>query len=191
MHPLLREFLEQLALSQDDINAMGNDLVVEDFPKGTVLLEQGEVSNDCYFVLKGCVRQHAVDFDGKENTVNFFTEMQTAMVYKSYSKRVPSEYSLSCTEDSVLLVGDFFNEAVMFEKYPSLVGITREFMEENLMIEQEDKASFVTASPKERYLNLVKTRPELIERVPQHQLASYLGMTAESLSRIKKRVSQD
>ncbi|MGO4937955.1 Crp/Fnr family transcriptional regulator [Fundicoccus sp. Sow4_H7] len=101
---------------------------VRDYLKGTILLEQGEVSDDCYFVLKGCVRQYAIDEDGKEQTINFFTEFDTAMIYRSYTLRIPSDYSLACTEDSVLLVGDFFSESAMFEKYPTLVNLTHSFM---------------------------------------------------------------
>lgn len=139
---------------------------VRDYLKGTILLEQGEVSDDCYFVLKGCVRQYAIDEDGKEQTINFFTEFDTAMIYRSYTLRIPSDYSLACTEDSVLLVGDFFSQSAIFEKYPSLINIICSFMEENLMASQEDKAIFVTLSPQERYLNLLEEQPDLVERVP-------------------------
>lgn len=128
MYPLLNQFLSNLNLLADEVEELGHDLDVRDFPKGTILLEQGAVSDDCYFVLKGCVRQYTIDEDGKGQTVNFITEYDTAMIYRSYTLRIPSDYSLAYIEDSVLLIADFFSESAMFEKYPTLVNITHSFM---------------------------------------------------------------
>lgn len=155
------------------------------------LLRQGEVASKCYFVLSGCIRQYTCGADGKEITCNFFTEKQAAVLFKSYKQKIPSDYFLSCVEDSILLIGDLASEEAMYLKFPELKEITRSIMELNFGETQEESAMFMGASPEERYLNLLEKRPDLIKRVPQHQLASYLGMTPESLSRIKKRISRD
>lgn len=167
------------------------DMRVETYVKGTILLRQDEISSKCYFVLAGCIRQYSYGEDGKEITSNFFTEEQTVILFKSYKQRIPSDYFLSCVEDSTLLIGDLDCEEKMYDKFPKLEKITRSFLEMNFGEAQDASARFMGATPEERYRALMDKRPELINRVPQHQLASYLGITPESLSRIKKRLSQN
>ena len=76
----------------------------------------------------------------------------------------------------------------MYEKYPQLESLSRVIAEVILTKQQESFTEFKTSSPEERYLNLLKTKPDLMQRVPQHQIASYLGIKPESLSRIRKRL---
>lgn len=78
----------------------------------------------------------------------------------------------------------------MYTRFPKLLEITRNIMEQDFGKTQEAFSRFISASPEERYLQLMESRPELFQRVPQHQIASYLGMTAESLSRIRKRTAK-
>jgi CRP-like cAMP-binding protein len=91
-------------------------------------------------------------------------------------------------EDCIVSTSSPEDEAAFFEKFPHLQPAKSMAMEEELGKSQEMFTSFVLHSPEERYLNLLKTRPELLDRVPQYQLASYLGVTPESLSRIRKRI---
>lgn len=144
-----------------------------------------------FFVLKGCVRQYFIDEeDGKEVTVNFFTEEQAVVLFKSYKNKVPSDYFLTCNEESTLVVGTLESEETMYRQFQVLKKLTRDMVEENFGKEQDERVRFIAQAPEERYQLLLKQRPELINRVPQHQLASYLGITPESLSRIKRRISQ-
>jgi len=76
----------------------------------------------------------------------------------------------------------------MYKRFPMLESLSRISLQEELHNYQEMLATYITTSPEERYLNVLKYRPELLNRVPQYQLASYLGVTAESLSRIRKRI---
>jgi CRP-like cAMP-binding protein len=139
--------------------------------------------------LKGCVRQFVI-IDGEEKTTVFFTEEQAVAFFSNHAEQRASKYYLSCVEDSTLIVGNLDLEQEMYQKFPKLAPITRAITEKDYGKTQEILASFITSSPEERYVNLLKTRPELLQRVPQHQIASYLGMTPESLSRIRKRVSE-
>ena len=90
-----------------------------------------------------------------------------------------------------MVVGELTIEREMYSKFPQLEHMTRLMIVENFSKLTEEYAVFIASPPEERYKTLLKNRPTLINRVPQHQLASYLGMTAESLSRIKKRVKLD
>ncbi|WP_160669755.1 Crp/Fnr family transcriptional regulator [Clostridium sp. C8-1-8] len=188
----LLKFMEKnLSLSKDEIVKIAKDMIVDTYSKKTILLRQGEVAEKCYFILEGCIRQYLIGDDGKEVTINFFTEEQAVVMFKSYKQKTPSEYFLACVEDTTVIVGDLESEENMYSKFPMLEKVTRSIVENNFGEEQDEKARFMAAVPEDRYRMLLQKRPGLINRVPQHQLASYLGITAESLSRIKKRVSLD
>ncbi|WP_425803211.1 Crp/Fnr family transcriptional regulator [Desulfitobacterium sp. Sab5] len=190
MNKYLRQFMESnTQLSESEMREIMERILVSIYQKGTVLLKQGDISDKCYFVLKGCIRQYAIGDDGKETTYNFFTEGQSVILFKSYKQKVPSAYFLSCLEESTLIVGSLDSEEKMYDQFPELKNITRTMMEQNFGQAQDDTALLMGAAPEERYLRLLEKRPGLIKRVPQHQLASYLGITPESLSRIKKRLT--
>ncbi|MBW9234338.1 Crp/Fnr family transcriptional regulator, partial [Leptospira santarosai] len=166
-------------------------LRIDKYNKGKCLLRQGEPSTiKCYFVLKGCVRQFFIDESGKEVTSNFFTEEQAIPIINEKNQGDFSNYSLVCVEDCILVVGDIDSEKMMFNKYPQLEIMIRKMMEINLGEMREQFGEFINSSPEERYESVLKKRPQLIDRVPQHHLASYLGITPESLSRIKKRIKK-
>jgi len=189
---MLKKYLGQFtSLSEEEQSNVLDEIVVEEYPRGTTLLRQGDIPTKCYFVLKGCVRQYAVDEAGKETTSNFYTEEQAIAAFHRYKRDQASGYSFVCVEDCVLVVGDLDGEASMFEKYTQLETMTRKMVEEHLSDMQDEFAAFIAASPEDRYKALLRNRPGLADRVPQHQLASYLGMTPESLSRIKKRLHSE
>ncbi len=141
--------------------------------------------------MKGCIRQYAIDEEGKEVTSNFYTEEQAIVVFNHHKEDKCSDYTFTCLEDSLLVVGDLNTEKDMYDKYNQLESMTRRMMEENFGEVQEEFAAFIASTPEERFKALLLKRPHLIDRVPQHQLASYLGITPESLSRIKKRVYKE
>lgn len=173
--------------SEDEINAILEHTTVETFKKGNLLARQGITSDTCYFVLEGCLRQYLL-VDGEEKTTAFFLEGQSAVLYSSYLKQTPSDYFLVCLEDCTLLAGTREQEHALHKKYPKLENLTYSFM-----LQDYDKAANYIAllnnyKPEDRYLTLLETQPELFNRVPLHHIASFLGITPESFSRIRKRI---
>lgn len=156
------------------------------FDKGTVLLEEGKISNECYFVIKGCIRSFYLK-DGEERTTEFHTEEQ-AVVPSAYGSNVPSEYYLECIEDTIAGVGTPDMETEIYQKFPQIESLNRALGEAIMAKQQDSFAEFKMASHEEKYLALLKNRPDLLQRAPQHQIASYLGIKPESLSRIRKRI---
>ncbi|KGR84320.1 Crp/Fnr family transcriptional regulator [Lysinibacillus odysseyi] len=188
---LLKYMSDFTSLSGDEQRAISESLRIDEYKKGKYLLRQGEFSAiKCYFVLKGCVRQFFIDESGKEVTTNFFTEEQAIPIINEKTQGELSKYSLVCIEDCILVVGDIDSENTMFNQYPQLEMMIRKMMEINLGEMQEQLGEFISSSPEERYKTVLRQCPQLIDRVPQHQLASYLGITPESLSRIKKRIKK-
>jgi CRP-like cAMP-binding protein len=159
---------------------------IRSYDNGAILLEEGKTSNECYFIIKGCIRCFYIK-DGEEKTTEFYTEEQ-AVVPSVYGKKTPSEYYIECLEDCIVGVGTPKLEAEMYQKFPQIESLNRALGEAIMAKYQESFAEFKMASPEERYLALLKNRPDLIQRVPQHQIASYLGIKPESLSRIRKRI---
>ena len=156
------------------------------FKKGTVILKEGELSDECYFILKGCLRIYYI-LVGEEKTTEFYTELEGVNPHCVVDKK-PSSYNIACVEDCILTVGNPEMEAIMFEKFPKFEILFRKLSEELLVKSQTSFDHFKTSSPEQRYLNLLENRPDLIQRVPQHQLASYLGIKPQSLSRLRARI---
>ena len=192
MKNILYKYMSKFtSLTEEQQLTIANEIRIEEFKKGTILLRQGDIPTKCYFVLKGCVRQYSIDEKGKEVTSNFHIEEQAIAVFNNHKLDKSSEYTFVCLEDSVLVVGDLAIEQDMYTKYTQLEIMTRKMIEENFGKVQEEFATFISSTPEERFKTLLMKRPQLVDRVPQHQLASYLGITPESLSRIKKRLKID
>lgn len=188
MKDVLRNFLSKFEeLKNNEIIELSNILNVISISKNSTLVEIGQNCNLCYFVLKGCLRQY-VNQDGIEKTIAIYTENQAINYYVGKGKSNKSDNNLKTIEDSILLVGNPEIDKDKFDKFPILVEITRNMIEADLLKAQNAFANFIISSPEQRYINLLQNRPDLMQRVPQHVIASYLGMTPESLSRIRKRI---
>lgn len=187
MQDLLFEFLSKyVTLTEDEKNAILLVAIFHSFKKGTILLKEGQKSKDSYFVLKGCIRKYYI-IDSEEKTTAFYTEIR-ALTPPCVTSKTPSEYYLSCTEDSILSVFNSDMEVEIYSKFPKLETLSRILSEEALAKERIDFDVFKNSSPEQRYLNILQNRPDLIHRVPQHQLASFLGMKPQSLSRLRARI---
>jgi CRP-like cAMP-binding protein len=187
MQDILFDFISKyISLTEDEKNAITSLDIFRSVKKGTTLLQEGQTSKDSYFVLKGCIRTYYV-IDGEEKTTAFYTEMEALTPHCVISK-TPSEYYISCMEDCILTVSNSDMEMEVNSKFPKFETLCRIFAEELLAKQRVDFDAFKTSSPEQRYLNLLQKRPDLIQRVPQHQLASYLGIKPQSLSRLRARI---
>lgn len=187
MQTILFNFISKyISLSEDEKNAIVSLDIFRTIKKGTVLLKEGQRSNEGYFVLQGCIRTYYV-IHGEEKTTAFYTEMEGITPACVFSKE-PSGYFIACVEDSILTVSNPDMEAETFQKFPRFETLCRVLSEQLLAKKQNSYDEFKTSSPEQRYLNLLQNRPDLVQRVPQHQLASYLGITPQSLSRLRARI---
>lgn len=175
-----------ISLTEDEKDTLIALDIFRSVKKGTILLQEGQKSKDSFFVLKGCIRIYYI-LDGEEKTTAFYTEME-AFTPPCVISKTPSEYYISCVEDCILTVSNSDMEAEVNSKFPKFETMCRMLSEELLAKQRVDFDEFKTSSPEQRYLNLLQKRPDLIQRVPQHQLASYLGITPQSLSRLRGRI---
>ena len=187
MQDILFDFISKyISLNEDEKNALLSLDIIHSVKKGTILLKEGQKSQDDYFVLKGCIRKYYI-IDGEEKTTAFYTEME-GLTPHCVVNNAPSEYFISCVENSLLTVGKPTMGIEINTKFPKFELMCRKLSEELLAKQQINFDEFKISSPEQRYLNLWQNRPDLIQRVPQNQLASYLGIKPQSLSRLKARI---
>ena len=185
----LASYLSRYMPIPDDLaEIFSRSSLLQEFPKGTILLREGEIARKGYFILKGCIRSYALK-EGADKTVDFFIEEESVLP-TGFGKDLPSELFFECLEDTVAVVSTPDMEAKLLVEYPQLKSVCltmSEIMAEKL---QKTLARYKTSSPEERYKDLMERRPDLLQRIPQYQIASYLGVQPESLSRIRKRISR-
>jgi CRP-like cAMP-binding protein len=186
---LLTYFQRIMPLSLEEIEAIVETMNIQEYKKGTVLLKEGQISTEVYFVLEGCVRQFYL-VDGEEKTNNFFTEEQWVISMNSFSQRKPSDHYMDCCINCTLVVGNREKEESLYQRFPKLETVSRKVMEKVFAEQQEIMSSYTTDTAEQRYLKLLRSRPDLFQKIPQYQIASYIGVKPESLSRIRKRLFQ-
>ncbi len=187
MQDILLNFISKyISLAEDEKSALLSLDLFHTFKKGTILLKEGEKTQNNYFVLKGCIRKYYM-IDGEEKTTAFFTEIE-GLTPHCVKNNTPSEYFISCVEDSIILISTADMGVEMNAKFPKFQVMCGILSEELLAKQQINFDEFKTSSPEQRYLSLLQNRPDLIQRVPQHQLASFLGITPVSLSRLRARI---
>ncbi len=186
-NPLIQYISQFTRLSEKEAEAILETIDIRTFKKGDFLLKEGQIKDLCCFVIKGCVRQYYL-IDGEEKTTGFYTEGQPIVPHEGSTNNQPAKFFLVCNEDCVVTVGSLIDEETYAEKFPKVRDASFTALEHLWGNQQENFANFVIRNPEERYLHLLETRPDLFDRVPHYQLASYLGMKPESLSRIRKRI---
>ncbi|MCK0107901.1 Crp/Fnr family transcriptional regulator [Flavobacteriaceae bacterium S0825] len=183
---LISRYLE---LTNEEASAFAECIPIKTFKKGDLLLSEGQVSRDSYFVIEGCVRKYYI-IEGEERTTEFYVEDESIASLQSYQNKTPANHYFECVEDCRLAVLNYEKEQELFKRVPKYEALCRMSMESDFGEQQEALAKFITSSPEERYKNLLETRSDLLQRVPQYHLASYLGVKPESLSRIRKRLTK-
>jgi len=157
-------------------------------PAKTILLEEGKISHHYFYIEKGCVRA-ALNKQGADKTVQFFFEKEGLTSLESFLKNTPSLFTIETIEPSVIyLLHKTKIKALMTElgEVPGFADVILNILAERQMHYMNEFASFIRDTPEERYQKLIRERPHIVQRVPQHYIASYLGVTRVHLSRIKR-----
>lgn len=155
-------------------------------PAKHILLEEGEIAHNIYIIKNGCIRQWH-NANGKDITCQFYFENSMVASLESLLSHTPSEYTLESVlpTTAVVINGDDLKDRIINnpdKQYETLSYITTRMLHYSKLF-----LSKIKETPQERYEKLIKENPEIIQRVPQHYIATYLGISPVSLSRIRKR----
>lgn len=188
-HPSIEELLQDCMISSglkdEEIRFLLDITEVKTFKKGSFLIQEGQRLTACFHNLRGCVRQFYLK-DGEEKTTFFYTEENSIGANGQAGK--PVKYYLECLENTSVAIVSHKNEEALFKRFPKFEAMSRMELEMRISAYQEMLANYIMTTPEERYLNLVKDQSDLLERVPLYQLASFIGVKPETLSRIRRRV---
>lgn len=153
--------------------------------KKTFLLQEGEVCAFEAFILKGCVRLYFVDKEGVETILYFAVEGWWVSDLISFMDQQPSNQFIETIEDCELLLLDYRSKLTLLERIPKMEKYYRMLLQRSLGVLQQRFYASVSQTAEERYLAFIEKYPQVVQRVPQHQIARYLGVSPEFLSKVK------
>lgn len=163
-----------------------------EYPAKTVLLQEGKIAQNYYFIEKGCLRMW-FDNNEKDTTFQFFFENEGVSSLESFQKNIPSTFTIETIEPSVIqiLPKAVFNAMLKeLDQNPDFLKALMDISFERQRHYMYEFLSRIRDTPIQRYINLIKDRPHIVQRVPQHYIASYLGVTSVHLSRIKNQLAR-
>lgn len=188
--PLLTHFKQAYKLPGKDCAKLIPLFESLEVKKNEHLFKQGDISRYVYFVEKGCLRQYYINNNGEERTIYFKTEDGWASELVSFLDNKPTELNLQALEDSKLQI---INQKNWIYAVTNIHSFTMAFIraqqDTNYMLKKR-LAEATVETPEEKYLRFIKEEPMLLQRIPLYHIASYLAMTPETLSRIRKNVTQ-
>ena len=188
---VLRAYLEaRAAFSASDLDAVRAAFIYRRLAAGEFLQRAGDVARHAAFVATGCLRQYVIDPKGKEHIVIFAPETWWVADTTSLRSGAPSTYFVDAIEDSELLLIDGPSHQRLVESVAAYDASFRTGVQKHSAAKDERIVSTLSASAEERYVEFVKTYPSIVNRVPQTMLASYLGVTPETISRIRRNLSR-
>src|ERR1700722_13954880 len=179
----------KISFTDEQFKAISSLFIPKTIAKGTVLLREGEVCQYNMFVVKGCLRSYVIDKNGKEHIIQFAPENWWISEQNSLMKQEPAMFFIDAIDDTEVLLSErSFNEKLA-EILPSGAQMLQGLFQNSFKAMQKRVVNLLSASAEQRYVEFVKMYPTIALRVPQKMIASYLGITPESLSRIRKDVA--
>ena len=181
---------EVLDIPKEAVATCGDNYTLKKVAKNEMLLSEGEICMDTFFVEKGLLRMYSLDRNGKEHIIQFAPENWLISDRSSLNFNQKSKYYIDAVEDSevFILSKDFFTS--MIDKFPQTVENNDLLLQKHIRNLQNRVNSLLADTAEERYMTFIKMYPDILLRVPQWMVASYLGITPESLSRVRKELAR-
>jgi CRP-like cAMP-binding protein len=191
MFNLLRYHIEKrVHLTDQEFELITKFFVRKKLRKHQFLLHEGEICKHVGFVNSGCLREYTIDNKGNEHIIQFAITDWWVSDLHSFLTGLPAEYNIDALQESEILLLEKSDRDKLLDLCPKMERFFRLLMEANHIATQERIAEALSLSAEERYLKFMKTYPLMFEHIPQNQIASYLGITPQSLSRIRKELTQ-
>ena len=180
---------EHISISEDEFEFCKTLFIPKKLRKRQYLLQEGDVCRYTAFVEKGMLRTFTVDEKGNEPILQFSMEGWWVTDFYSFLTDEPSRYNIEALEDCELLLITKPSWNILLEKVPAFERYFRILIQNNLIATQRRLIGSMTESAEEQYTKLIANFPTCLQRVPQHMIASFLGITPETLSRIRSQMA--
>ena len=180
----IRQYVE---LSEQEVEILERYVEPVELKRREFLVTEGQVCRCNYFVEKGCLRMFHINGKMVEQTTQFALETWWLSDYFSFLKQKPSGYSIQAIEKSLIVAIDYQRQDELFAELPKLESYFRIMMQRALAASQLRVKLIYEFSKEEMYTHFVTSYPQFFQRVPQYMIASYLGLTPEYLSELRKR----
>ena len=175
----------KITLTDEEMQLIQSVSVIKKMRKRHYLLQEGEVSRHKAFITKGCMRLYRVGDDGTEHILRFATEDYWISDLESYTTGLPTKYNIDALEDSVIVTWTRENWIELKSRIPALAGFEEQLLARSFNVNQSRINDTISLTAEEKYQKFQTTYPDVFNRVPLHMVASYLGVTRETLSRIR------
>jgi CRP-like cAMP-binding protein len=190
LQSLVATFNKYVTLTQEEINVIDSLFSFRNFRKRQYLLQEGEINRHETFIVKGVTRTYEVDEKGQEHIVQFGLEDWWVGDLYSFLTETPSKYNIDCLEDTQVFQITKPNLETLYEKVPKMERHFRIIIQNAFIASTNRVASSLVKSAADRYLDFIAQYPQIERRVPNHQIAAYLGITPQSLSRIRAQAQK-
>jgi len=179
-----------ISLNEEELEIFHSLLKHKSVPKKTYLLQEGEICDFEAYILKGCIRNYYIDKNGFEVILQFGIEDWWVSDIASFYNREPSKMYIETLEDCELLFLTPQDKEVLFAKVPKFERFFRLMLQKNISTTQNRLINTISKTATEKYLDFIKLYPTIPQRVAQHYIASYLGISAEFLSKIRTKIAK-
>jgi len=187
----IQHYLKNIkSMSDEKADMISTYFTMKSMDKGELLIREGRTSKQSYFLESGIIRCYIIDLNGDEVTTRFFSAPDFLNDYLSFFEQKPSEENYELLTDCVLYAISYDNVQHCFHTIPEFREWGRMLLTLNYAYVNKRMIAFHKETAQERYVNLQNNNPEIIDKVPLQIIASYLGITKYSLSRIRKEIQE-
>ncbi len=187
MHQLAEHIKSLLSISDQSILTISDHVVEKHFSKKEHLLRTGDQAKEVYFILEGCVRTYVFDVHGVEHTITFSTENWWFGDLQSYLNKTAASFNIQALENTMVLSMSRDSWDYLISKVPEFVAYTRILFQNTLFAHENRILQNLSYTAQQRYQHFLRNHPDLSQRVSQKHIASYLGITPEFLSVLRKK----
>jgi CRP-like cAMP-binding protein len=184
----IAEIFKDITFTNEELETIKSLLTKKVLKKGTILIKNGNIVLHTYGILEGCLRSYYIDKLGKEHTLQFAIKGWWISDFTAFFSSSKAILNLEVLRDAIVYELSLNNRELLFIKFPKIETYIRKKLENAYSTFQKRILSYLSQTATERYLNFIKTYPNIEKNVKNYHIASYLGITTESLSRIRREL---
>lgn len=185
---MVKEIIKEASFTKEEEQFIENKFETLIVEKGSIILKAGDTVWNQYFVSNGCLRTFFVDQFGKEHTIQFAVNDWWISDYTAFHDNSKAKLTIECIQKATLYAVSKKNTELLYDKVPAIERIFRKKMEKAFASFQNRILGSLALPAKERYLEFIQSYPQFENKIKNYHIASYLGITTESLSRIRKEI---